>query len=68
MQKDHKHYGRRFNTRQRGFTMVEILVAMAIGLFLLAGVFQLFIANKQSSHIQNNLSHIQENGRFAISQ
>lgn len=68
MQKYHKHYGRRFNTWQRGFTMVEILVAMAIGLFLLAGVFQLFIANKQSSLIQNNLSHIQENGRFAISQ
>ncbi len=55
-------YGR----SQRGFTMVEIMVAMAIGLFLVAGIFQLFVANKQSNRIQNNLSHVQENGRFAI--
>ena len=74
MQKNHKHYkcrhkhSWRFNQQQCGFTMVELLVAMAIGLFLVGGVFQLFVANKQSSRIQNNLSHVQENGRFAVSE
>lgn len=68
MQKASTYYRRRFNPSQRGFTMIEMLVAMAIGLFLIAGVFQIFVANKQSSRIQNNLSHLQENGRYAIIQ
>ncbi len=68
MQKNYKYNKRCSNNLQCGFTMVELLVAMVIGLFLVAGVFQLFVANKQSSRIQNNLSHIQENGRFAINQ
>ncbi len=65
----HKAYKfNRCSVRHKGFTMVELMVAMVIGLFLIAGVFQLFVANKQSTRILNNLSHIQENGRFAISQ
>ncbi|MEE9303912.1 MAG: PilW family protein [Thiotrichaceae bacterium] len=72
MQKSHTHNRNRrsakFKQLQHGFTMVELLVAMAIGLFLVGGVFQLFVANKQSSRIQNNLSHVQENGRFATSE
>ncbi len=72
MQKNNTHYRNRrsgkLNQLQYGFTMVELLVAMTIGLFLVAGVFQMFVANKQSSRIQNNLSHVQENGRFAISE
>ncbi|HED34906.1 MAG TPA: prepilin-type N-terminal cleavage/methylation domain-containing protein [Gammaproteobacteria bacterium] len=68
MKKNRIHYRQSSNMSQKGFTMVELLVAMAIGLFLISGVFQLFIANKQSSRIQDNLSHVQENGRFAISE
>ncbi|MCC7220470.1 MAG: PilW family protein [Candidatus Contendobacter sp.] len=52
--------------RQRGLTLIEIMVALLIGVFLLAGVIQIFIVNKQTYRVQENLSRMQENGRFAI--
>lgn len=52
--------------RQRGLTLVEIMVALVISLFLLAGLLQLFVGTRQSSRVQENLSRVQENGRFAI--
>ena len=52
--------------RQRGLTLVEIMVALVISLFLLAGLLQMFIGTRQSSRVQENLSRVQENGRFAI--
>lgn len=55
-----------YKSHQRGLTLVEIMVALVISLFLLAGLLQLFISTRQSSRIQENLSRVQENGRFAI--
>ena len=52
--------------RQRGLTLIEIMVALLIGSFLLAGVIQIFIVNKQTYRVQENLSRMQENGRFAM--
>ena len=52
--------------RQRGLTLVEIMVALVISLFLLAGLLQMFIGTRQSARVQENLSRVQENGRFAI--
>ncbi len=52
--------------RQRGLTLIEIMVALVISLFLLAGLLQMFIGTRQSARVQENLSRVQENGRFAI--
>lgn len=52
--------------RQAGLTLIEILVAMVISLILMAGVLQIFQANKQSFLVQESLSLIQENGRTAV--
>lgn len=52
--------------RQIGLTLIEIMVALLIGAFLLAGVIQIFIVNKQTYRVQENQSRIQENGRFAV--
>lgn len=52
--------------RQWGLTLIEIMVALLIGAFLLAGVIQIFIVNKQTYRVQENLSRMQENGRFAM--
>lgn len=52
--------------RQRGLTLIEIMVALVISLFLLAGLLQLFIGTRQSARVQENLSRVQENGRYAI--
>ena len=50
----------------RGFTLVEWLVAMLLGLFLLAGVFAVFVMSRSSSEDAFDQSELQENGRLAI--
>jgi type IV pilus assembly protein PilW len=54
------------NKVQSGMTLIEIMIAMLIGLFLLAGVMQIFTSSHQSYRMQENLSRMQENGRFAM--
>lgn len=51
---------------QKGFSLVEIMLALTISLFLLAGFVQLFIGSKQTYRFSDGLSRLQENGRFAI--
>ncbi|WP_394752198.1 PilW family protein [Crenothrix sp.] len=50
----------------KGFTMVELMVAMAIGVFFLNGILQIFSSSRQIYRVQENLARLQENGRFAI--
>lgn len=52
--------------QQRGMSLIEILVAMAIGLLLMVGVLQVFSAMRQSFKLQEALSNVQENARFAV--
>ncbi|MCP4128533.1 MAG: hypothetical protein GY753_15940, partial [Gammaproteobacteria bacterium] len=49
----------------RGVGLVEIMVAMAIGLFLTGGLIQVYLANKRSYDTAEGLSRMQENLRFA---
>ena len=51
---------------QTGMTLIEIMIALLIGAFLLGGVLQIFINSKQTYRMQENLSRLQENGRFAM--
>lgn len=50
----------------RGFSLVELMVALVITLILLAGIGQIFLSSKKSFTIQDTLARIQENGRFAM--
>jgi type IV pilus assembly protein PilW len=52
-------------SKQFGMTLIEIMLAMLLGLFLIGGVIQIFLSAKNSYRTQENLSRIQENGRFA---
>jgi type IV pilus assembly protein PilW len=52
--------------RQRGFGIVEIMVALVIGLVLTAGVFQFYFGSKRSYRLEDALSRVQETGRFAM--
>lgn len=54
--------------RQRGMSLVELMVAMVAGLILMAGAYQVFISSKQTYRMQESLSRLQENGRFASMQ
>lgn len=51
--------------RQAGLTMVELLVAIALGVFLSWGAIQAFLSGRQSYILQQALSRIQENARMA---
>jgi len=52
--------------KQRGLSLIELMIAVVLGLFITAGMIQLFIHSKQSYRVQENLSRVQENGRFAM--
>lgn len=51
---------------QPGFTLVEVMVGMVIGLVLIAGLAQLLAGNRQTYRFKTNLSQIQESGGFAL--
>jgi len=56
-----------FNKKQQlGLTLVELMIAMVIGLVLVGGVIQIFAANNQTYRVTENMSRVQENGRFAL--
>ena len=54
------------HNKQRGLSLIELMIAIVIGLFLTAGLIQLFVNSKQNYRVQENLSRVQENGRFAM--
>lgn len=49
-----------------GYTLVELLVSMFLGMFLLVGAYQVSLTNKQANRLQKTLQQTQKNGRFAI--
>ncbi len=52
--------------RARGFTIVELMVAMLLGLIVIAGVSSVFLANLRSYHSNTALSNVQSNARIAF--
>jgi len=51
--------------KQRGLTLVEIMIAITISVVLLAGVERIFVSSKHTYRVQDALSRVQESGRFA---
>jgi type IV pilus assembly protein PilW len=51
-----------------GFTMVEMMVAMALGLLLVLVIAQIFIGSKEAYNSIEEMSRLQENARFAVGQ
>ncbi len=54
--------------RQRGLTLVELMVALVIGLVLLGGVLGVYLSGKRTYRARDGLSLVQENGRVALLQ
>lgn len=59
---------RTFSRRARmaGLSLVELMVAMVIGLILMLGVVQIFSASHAASRLSEGASRVQENARFAL--
>lgn len=45
---------------------MELLIAVVVSLLLLGGLIQVYLSNKQSYNAQEQLSRMQESGRFAM--
>lgn len=52
--------------QERGFSLIELMIAMVLGLFIIGGVIVVFIGSSQSFSSNESLSRVQENGRFAL--
>lgn len=52
--------------KQQGFSLIEVMVAMLIGIILLGGAISIFISNKAVYRLESELSRMQESGRFII--
>lgn len=56
----------RMRTNDRGFTIVELLVAMAILGVLTAGIFSLYNTQHKVTHVESDVVDVQQNLRMAI--
>ena len=52
--------------QSRGMTLIELMVAMAIGLFLIWGAFAVYIQSKGNYQAAEVATRLQENARFAL--
>ncbi len=51
---------------EQGFSLVELMVAMLIGLIVTLAATQIFTANLRSSETQRVMTEVQESGRYAL--
>lgn len=53
--------------KQRGLTLIELLVSTGLSLLLMIGVATVFQANRTTFNVQEGISSVQENARIAMS-
>lgn len=52
--------------RARGLTLVELMVTMALGLFLVGVMGTIFLGSKGTFQSQNQVARLQESARFSV--
>jgi len=53
-------------TRQRGLSLIELMIAMVLGLIVISALFNIFAGTKRSTEFSDGLRAMQENGRYGI--
>ena len=61
-----RHETKNSNRNQSGMTMVELLVALAIGSFLMIGAVQVYNQSRQAYVINDSIARVQETAQFAM--
>ena len=51
---------------QSGFSMIELLVAMGLGVLLLLGVLTVFDSSREGTRVQEAIASVQDTGRIAM--
>jgi type IV pilus assembly protein PilW len=57
---------RRVARRPSGVTLIELMVAMVLGLLVTAGIVTVYLSTSNHNRVQTQLANLQEEGRFAI--
>lgn len=52
--------------KQYGMTLIELMVALAIGAFLMIGAITVFMQGRTTFRVTESLARLQENARFAL--
>ena len=52
--------------RQRGMTLIELMISLLLSLIVVGGVLQIFTGNRETYTFNEGLARIQESGRIAI--
>lgn len=52
---------------QSGFSLIELMISLVLGLLIASSVVQIMISNSMSERLNRAVSSAQENGRFIIS-
>lgn len=60
------HWTRRPIRGMRGFTLVELMIALVLGLVIIGGVISVFLANKQSYRSNEALGQVQDTSRVSF--
>jgi len=61
-----KHMMNKFSIKHRGMSLVELMIAMLVGLFLTAGLFTMFNMSSSNVTTTGQFNQLQENGRIAL--
>ncbi len=55
-----------YRSRQTGFSLIELMIAMLLGLVIMAGLVNLFLQTKRSFNQNESIARMQEDARFAL--
>ncbi len=55
-----------FRGRQNGLSLVELMVALAIGSFLMIGAVQIYNQSRQAFSVNESIARVQETAQFAM--
>lgn len=53
-------------SRQRGLSLVELMIALALSMIIVLAVGEVYVGSRQTYRTQDALSRLQENARYAV--
>jgi type IV pilus assembly protein PilW len=60
------HFPHKAHNFQKGFSLIELMIAMTLGLLLMSGVVQIFLSSKQAYSTISGSSETLDNGRLGL--
>jgi len=54
------------NRHQRGYTLIELMISLLLGLLMISGFGSLFVQTQKNAVVQRSLSYMMEDGRYIL--